>query len=176
MAQATLILPLASAATSARSPFLRCESYRLLSVLFNPKLNPQSSELDKVALKKTTDSAAEVVASICEGLKDGDMQKAKRVRDILKTAEKVLEFAKACRVPLSNVDDLSAAISEANEKVDNQGVKNAIEKIKPMFDALKEDSLEVENDEGDEERDTTADRGTSGKSKKKKKKKKRGKK
>lgn len=171
VAQATLVLPIASAATSARSPFLRCECYRLLAALYNPKLNPQSTELEKEAVKKAGESATQAVDSMIAGLKDSEMHKAKRVRDILKASEKLLEFAKASSISLSNVDDLSAAINDVGTKVDNNGVKSAIDKISPMIEALKEEAMNVDTkddeEEVPEERDTTND-----KKKKKKKKKK----
>lgn len=176
VAQATLVLPIASAATSARSPFLRCECYRLLAALYNPKLNPQSTDLEKEAMKKAGESAAQAMDSIIAGLKDSEMQKAKRARDILKASEKILEFAKTSGVSLSNVDDLSAAIKEVGTKVDNNGVKSAVEKINPMIEAMKEQAMDVDTKDDEEEvaeeRDTTNEK----KSKKKKKKKKRGKK
>lgn len=167
---------LASAAKLARSPFLRCESYRLLATLYNPKLNPQSSELDSLAVTKASESAPEVIVSIITGLKDDDMLKAKRVREILKACEKILEFSEACGASLPNVEELSATVADVGDKVDGQSVKNAIEKITSLFGALKQDSMDVETkdeEEEAEERDSTPDDDNGGKSKKKKKKKKR---
>ena len=171
-----------SAAKSARSPFLRCESYRLLSVLHNPKLNPQSSELDNLALKKTSASAPEVAGSIIAGLKDDDMLKGKRVREILKACEKILEFATAFNLQLPNLTELEATAAVAATKADGKGVRSAVDKLTPLFAALRDTSTDADGtmeEDNAEKGDSTVDEGEGAqakKDKKKKKKKKRGKK
>ena len=170
-------MPLVSAVKAARSPFLRCESYRLLASLYNPKLNPQSSELDTAAMAKTKESAGEVCLSIIAGLKDEDMLKAKRVREVLKACEKILEFAKATSMSLPNVDELATTVNDVGTKADGKGIKATVEKLDSLFNALKEASdVKMDEDEA-EERDNADEGGGKGKKdKKKKKKKKRGKK
>jgi hypothetical protein len=123
-----------------------------------------------------------VAGSILEGLKDDDMLKAKRVREVLKACEKILEFAKACDIALPNVDELSTAVAGVSAKMDNKGVKSSVEKVKKYLDSARKDSMDVEKkgeeeeDDDDEERDGNADEGKGKKDKRKKKKKKRGKK
>ena len=190
VAQVVLVPSLTSAAIGARSPFLRCKSFRLLSILFNPKLNPNLSEMDELAAKTMHEYASRAVASICASLKDEDMQKAKRIRDVLKTAEKVLDYAKLLSRPLPDLEGLSQSIDEVYAKVQNQGVKVAIEKITSILHALQQEPMgvvnddlherkdsQIDDDEDDTEiRDTSSDEVNKKDKKKKKKKKKRGKK
>ena len=154
---------------------MKCECYRLLAALYNPKLNPRSSEVDKRAMKVASDSLSTTVASIVAGLKDGDMQKAKRTREILKTAERILEFAKANGLSMPDSDDLSAAVTELDNHVDSQGVKLSIQKVDSLFDALKDGAMDVDTKKADEDDsdddEAAADAGGHTKSRKKKKKK-----
>jgi hypothetical protein len=187
VSQIVLVPSLATAATGARSPFLRSESFRLLSILFNPKLNPKTSEIDELAARKMQEYTPMAVASICASLKDEDMQKTKRVRDVLKAAEKVLDFAKLVSCPISDFDDLLQAIGNVDDKLQNQGAKMAIEKIRSIIHELqnepmivddteekkkKESQVDDDDDDDDENRDNAEDDGADKKDKKKKKKKK----
>lgn len=189
MSQIVLVPSLASAAIGARSPFLRCESLRLLSILFNPKLNPKTSVVDELAARKMREYTSRAVASICASLKDEDMQKTKRVRDVLKAAEKVLDFAKLSSCPIPDFGDLLQAIENVDVKLQNQGAKMAIEKIKSIIHELQHEPMSVDDtedkknsqgedddDDDDENRDNAEDDADKKDKKKKKKKKKRGKK
>ncbi|CAB9509342.1 MYB binding protein (P160) 1a [Seminavis robusta] len=185
VSQMVLVPSLVSAISVARSPFLRCECFRLLSILFNPKLNPQSSELDALALKKMRESASEVIAPICNSLTESeDMQTAKRVKDVLKATEKVLDYAKSSSCKMSALDNLTKALDGMDAKLQqNQGTKNSFDRIKALIDDLEKDAMNVDkkadkaegNEEETEEADGEDDSGKKDK-KKKKKKKKRGKK
>jgi hypothetical protein len=187
VSQIVLVPSLASAAIGARSPFLRCESFRLLSILFNPKLSPKTSEVDELAARKMLEYTSKAIASICTSLKDEDMQKTKRVRDVLKAAEKVLDFAKLSSCPIPDVGDLLQAIGNVEGKLQNQGAKKAIEKVRSIIHELQHEPTSVDDsdfkkgshggdDDDDENRDNADDDDNKKDKKKKKKKKKRGKK
>ena len=177
VAQIVLIDPLASAALSARSSFLRCECYRLLGLLYNPKINPKASDLDKEALRKTEENGVKVISSICQTLDDEEMQKAKRVKEVLKATEKVLLFAKANSCSFSNLSELSKVMSKLDSKLSNPSVHKAVEKLETTIEALKSGD-NGNNEEDAEMGETTGENDNAGgkKDKKKKKKKKRGKK
>jgi hypothetical protein len=182
VAQAALIEPLATAAKSARSSFLKGESFRLLSLLYSAKLNPQASELDRLALKKTEELGETVVASLCNALRDDNMKKSKRVREVLKTTEKVLSFAKACSLSFSNLGEFSELMKESKSKTESQGVQNTFEKLISTIEDLKagpaQGTKDQEDEDMDEEEAQEENQSSSKKDKKKKskKKKKKGKK
>lgn len=148
------------------------------------------SEIDELAAKKMQDYTSRAVAAVCATLKDEDMQKAKRIRDVLKAAEKVLDFAKQSSRPLPDADGLSQVLEEAYAKVQNQGAKVAIEKIRSIVDEWHQEPMTPVDDDMDErkdsrgdddedeaeDRDNSADEASKKEKKKKKKKKKRGKK
>jgi len=124
-------------------------------------------------MEKTKASLEEVSASILSGLMDDDMQKAKSIKEVLKSAEKLFPFANACSVTLSNFDELSDAISKLESKHDKAGMKQIIEKVKTAMQ-IEEATAEQKEDEEMDGPESLAE--TTDKKKKKKKKKKKGKK
>jgi hypothetical protein len=92
IAQAYLGDALASAAMNGRSTFLKSESYRLLSLLYNQNLNPAESELDLLARDRIINSSGTVLAAVVASLNDTEMTKTKRIRDVIRATEKVVSF------------------------------------------------------------------------------------
>jgi hypothetical protein len=96
---ATTILTssLVEASTEARNPYLKCECFRILSSLYLVHLPSGDIAADDNILNKGLDvlkiAAVPLSSSLAETLKDEEFQKSKRVRDILKTAERLVKFA-----------------------------------------------------------------------------------
>ena len=89
MAQIVLLVPLSTASHEARSPFLKSECFRLLSLVLAIKPDPQApSDLDKAAAGKVQEQSKHVIDAIITALEDDEMRKAKRVRSVLKVIEK----------------------------------------------------------------------------------------
>lgn len=114
-------------------------------------------------------------------LRDDDMLKAKRVREILKACEKILEFAKSFRAPMPQLEELATTVMDTSAKVEGKGLKSSLGKLDALFSSLRETTAEgdVKMDEDEAEERDVPDEDNSGKGKKdkkKKKKKKRGKK
>ena len=120
--------------------------------------------------------------SICKELDGAGSQRIKRIREVLKAAEKLLEFVQSCSYSLSNIGELSKVVSKLQSQHESEGVQKICEKLTEMIDEVKkpssqdetaktEDDAEMEdNDEGE------SSKAVNKKDKKKKKKKKRGKK
>jgi hypothetical protein len=95
MAQILLSSSLCQAARSARSPFLKNEAFRLLATLVatsSKESSDEPSDLEKKGQSCLHGCCGSFISSVSEALKDSEMKKTKRVRDILKATEKLVEF------------------------------------------------------------------------------------
>ena len=171
LAQACLSTALASAASAARSSFLKSESFRLLCLLYNSKLNSNETELDKIALERMFGAADQILSSVAASLKDKEMQKTKRVREVLKTTEKVFAFLSTSTRSSSLDGERLNEITELLEKLqadsDSQGIQNSCEKLLKEIAEFKQ---RVSADP--KEKEETKDKSSGGKKKKKQKSKK----
>jgi len=133
LAQACLCSALASAASNATSSFLKSESLRLLSLLYNPKLNANELNIDKIAHERMLEAADQVLLSVSACLKDADMLKAKRVREVLKTLEKMFLFlltAEGTSSPKAeNLDEIKKLVKKLQADSDSKGINNFCEKL-----------------------------------------------
>lgn len=118
IAQVLIASSMCEAARNSRSPFLKSEAFRLLSTLVGTSAKETTEELSDIE-KKGRESMYECsdsfVTSVVEALKDPEMKKAKRVRDILKTAEKLIDFL--TKMPQSDSGILSSLTSLKDELV-----------------------------------------------------------
>lgn len=133
VAQATLLAPLSTAAADGKSNFVKNEAFRLLALLLNPNFNSGSSETDALALEKTKESLDDVSATILVVLKSAGTQRFKRIRDMLKATEKLVEFVQAVSYPLSNIDDISEAISKLGFKHEDEPVHAICKKLTSLI-------------------------------------------
>ena len=174
LAQATLASPLCKATQEARSPFLKCEAFRLLSMLFSSKPDSDGTELEKAAAKGIEDAQEEFLDSVEAALHDAELRKAKRVRSVLKALEKFLH----CLSPPGS-PELMGALSKVNASVvklgesDSNAVKAACTKLTEEIDAKVSELKEAAPTPSSKPEVTEQPSSTSKKSKKKKKKKKR---
>jgi hypothetical protein len=114
-------LPLSKAAREARSPFLKCEAFRLLSLLFAAKIDPETSDSDKVAFSKLHECGEAFVGAVVAAMEDEEMKKTKRVRTVLKTMEKFVSSLSSPCSPilltrLGAVKKLLAELKESGGK------------------------------------------------------------
>jgi hypothetical protein len=167
LAQAILVSPLSKASQDARSPFLKMEAFRLLSLLFAKKPNAESSEIEKKAAVCIQEVQEELLTSFSLSLGDEEMKKTKRVRVLLKALDKFLHCLTSCSADcLKKLDSLQALVNDLGDS-DSNAVKAACTKLAGEIDT-KMAELKV-----DTETNTLGSSvGPSSSSKKKKKKKK----
>ena len=129
MAQILLALPLCTASRSARSPFLKSEAFRLLTPLVGRSIKDSAgdqSDVDTKGLDAMSGCCDSFVKSLFEAVQDTEMKKAKRVRDVLKTTEKLLEFLEKTSLDMTdNLESLVAlheAILKLQAESESQGV------------------------------------------------------
>ena len=140
LAQACLTEALATAAMNGRTTYLKSEAFRILSMLYNPKLNAGATDFDRVALTCLTNSTANVLTSITFSLKDTEMKKTKRIRDVLKSAEKVIHFLSVssafppnCIVALQEMAKLLQVIKDDSE---SHGIVNSVTNLINSIDGI----------------------------------------
>ena len=156
VAQAILVDPLTVATRSARTAYLKSESFRMLSLLYNPNLNTNSSALEKNATEALAKAAASVLESVTIAFKDSEMKKTKRIREVTKTAEKTIAFLaitpSSSSLPLTRIGELSMALDQVKDDSDSKGVKNDCNKLQFAIKELSENLPMPDNeDPADEE-------------------------
>jgi hypothetical protein len=172
LAQATLASPLSKASQEARSPFLKSEAFRLLSLLFATKPDPNGSDLEKAAAKGIQEVREEFLTSIESALEDVEMRKAKRVRGVLKALEKFVHcLSSPCsKETLENLEKIQTLIIKLGESESN-AVKSACTKLTDEIDT-KVSELKAEGADNAKKRQSIEDPSSETKKSKKKKKKK----
>jgi hypothetical protein len=140
LAQACLVTALASAASNARTHYLKAECFRLLSLLYNTKLNAKASILDNRAFEQITHASKYVLSSISGSLNNIEMKKTKRVREVLKTADKVISFLAASEDSTSpeekTLEEIKGFLTMLIDDTDSQGIKNLAERLQKEIDGL----------------------------------------
>lgn len=177
MAQILLASPLCTASRSARSPFLKSEAFRLLTPLVGRSIKDSAgdqSDVEKRGLDAMSECCDSFVKSLFEAVQDAEMKKAKRVRDVLKTTEKLLEFLEKTSLDMTHDLDSLVALNDAMLKLqtesESQGVTSLCGLInKKLASVVEELKAKVKNK-------TNSTQASTDPKKKKSSKKKRGKK
>jgi len=92
LAQASLLGALNIATQDARSPFLKVEAFRLLSLLLANTPNNGSTKIEIMTQAKIHDLQDDLLVAISKSLIDDEMVKPKRARSIFKAFEKYLPY------------------------------------------------------------------------------------
>jgi DNA polymerase phi len=154
LAQACLGSALATAALNGRTTFLKSESFRLLSLLYNTKLNPNATELETVAMERIVKASELVFAAVTGSLKDADMKKTKRVREVLKSAQKVVLFLARPSQSLpvqsrKHLVEMKELLAQLQADSASKGIANSSDALSSAIDDLlsNEDILGVSDGE-----------------------------
>lgn len=174
LAQAALAAPVAVATVDARSPFLKSEAFRLLGGLYGTAMNDSSEQIDgikKLGLESLIKAAPEVAKGVADSMKNDDMKKTKRIREILKSAEKLVSFATNHSISDKGFWETfqSLPLNSFATETESHGVKNACEKLATEIKAGIESVGVNKQMDVDEPKDSETPK-SSGKKKKKKKK------
>jgi DNA polymerase phi len=151
LSSSLLVDPLAQACDKARSPFLKAESFRLLTSSFATHSNEMSQSF---------------LPAVESALQDEEMRKAKRVRVVLKALEKYIAgLGQASSKTVNHLDRISTELTQLAEG-ESQGVSAICRKLLSDLETKKAE-FQVQTKES-----TVAEIGESDVSAKKKKKKK----
>jgi hypothetical protein len=122
IAQLCLVEPVCRASLFARSAYLKSEGFRLMALLYNLNINPGLSSNEVAALNGLDVASGSFFVAVWAALQDEEMKKSKRIREVLKSTEKVLAYCSA-RVDSS----------------DNIGKKDTME-LRELLRRLRDDS------------------------------------
>ncbi|GKY99995.1 hypothetical protein MPSEU_000953000 [Mayamaea pseudoterrestris] len=138
VAQATLCAPLASVVASARSSYLRTESARLLSLLYNANLNPRNTELENEAFDLLCDSLGPSLEAFAASLEDPETKKSKRGKELLKALAKVLTFTAATTTALSPklLHNVKKHIEQLKNETESLPLEDACSKLLTQLEQL----------------------------------------
>lgn len=171
----SLLSPIIKAAREGRNTFLKTESLRLLSELYNTNAAPSGDDSeDSSELSVLLSFAAESVAVINEVLQDEEVSKAKRVRDIINACERLVAFCTKHCTTTTKSDPLWTNLNTMSSQLDKVREETGSEKIQKICTTLKEQIAIGRGQLGEEvskEKDTNTDKkGDATKAKKIKKK------
>ena len=153
-AQVSLTKELAKAAATARSAFLKSEAFRLLGLLHNTKLSTGQKELGELGEARVVAASGTVLDAVISAFQDPEMKKAKRIREVIKTLEKVVAFlfeksAGSHQKQLNRVVELLQLSLKSSE---SKGIQGSCEKVINSIHELKSkpsnsDAMQVDDDD-----------------------------
>ena len=123
-------MPLATASLGARSPFYKIESLCLISSLYSipVKDDVEMNSAEAISLNKALPSIANAIAA---ALIDKELMKAKKSRDVLKAAEKVVAYCNNNKSGglWSSVATLKESLEHLSKNTQGAGVESRCAKI-----------------------------------------------
>jgi hypothetical protein len=159
LAQSALVLPLSRTLCSARTPFLKAECCRLLAKLYsikggrgstsiNASVNGAPSQRQQQVREHASIQLEDALASIVEFfvalLRDKEIRKAKRLREVLRSVSAIAGFAtssplasSAARLSPTLVSSLIEALEDVQTAVESSAVRGQCEKLVPKLSKLK---------------------------------------
>jgi len=94
VARVVLPQPLISAGTSARSPYIKSESFRILTSLYHVSVGKTKGDNNKVIITpELQKSAPSLVNAVITALQDEGLKKVKHTRSVLDAGKEVTAFA-----------------------------------------------------------------------------------
>lgn len=126
-----------NASKAARSPFLKSEAFRILSIMLARAIQFSSDDSQETddgrGVEALRTSCRSLVNSLVEAMQDSEMKKTKRIRDVLKTAEKLVAFLekseKVHSDTLTSFITLKEQIDLNQEESASQGVSSLCESV-----------------------------------------------
>ncbi len=163
LATVVLVQPLITAAKDAHTGYLRCESLRLLSLLFRGDKNSREETLSMKAQTVLNNSCNSFAITLKDSLCDSALEKSRNKEEILNAVKHFVVYAKshAAAMKKSSIDDLQKALLTAADSTNSAGIRSTCSR---MADELTEVAQHADKD-GD-----TKPSKTSSKKKKKSKK------
>ena len=173
MAQSVLVKPFVNATPRARSSFLKSECFRLVSSLYNPKINQATTDEEKTSLVQIMQARESFLEATITTFEDPEMIKAKRLKEVLRSVNNVIffdsEHVTEGKTLSSNVKKkFQAALQSVAEKSDSDAAKSMCESLLSRIEADLGDSPNATTEATESVSQHTATK--SGKKKKKKKK------
>eukprot|EP00804_Cyclotella_cryptica_P001374 CCRYP_014128-RA/>CCRYP_014128-RA protein AED:0.02 eAED:0.02 QI:2050/1/1/1/0.5/0.66/3/221/924 len=131
LATVVLVEPLTAAAKDAHTGFLRCESLKLLSLLFRGDKNKSEETLSKKAHTLLNDNCNNFALTLKESLCDSSLERVKNKEEILNAVKHFITYAKshAAAIKITSLDDLQKALQTAADSTKSAGTKSTCLKL-----------------------------------------------
>ena len=144
VAQTTLCAPLAAVVASTRSSYLRIEASRLLALLYNPNLNPMTSEFEKDASDTVRKSLDPTLEAFTVALADAETKKSKRGKEIMRALAKILSFVTAisATVPTKLTSKLKVQLEKLRVDTESHPLEDACNKLLKQVEELEASQTE----------------------------------
>merc|ERR1712166_1215323 len=170
LAQASLLGALNTATQDARSPFLKVEAFRLLSLLLANTPNEGSTKIEIMTQAKIHESQDDLLVSISKSLIDDETVKPKRARSVFKAFEKYLPYISSPASPeaMSMLANIKTEIKDLGMKQSGLNImsEKLVEKVNLLLRELNAAAAILAKDDTSKKTPTSSSK----KSKKKKKK------
>jgi len=169
IAKTTLVEHILRASKEARSSYLRSESFRMLASLYN--MTKDDGVDIKGVLKK---NSIEFAISIGQALDDDEMTKVKRIRDVLKATEKLVDFVRNDNDEESrnSIVNIASQIQHVVDDSSSPAVKAIGEKLVKDIEIMQKEALYTTSGKAEKESESSKTNKKKKKGKKKKGKKK----
>jgi hypothetical protein len=134
-----LIEPLMASASSANSPYLKCESMRLLSSIYKRDKASTPEQLSGRAQQTMTKSCANFAETLRTALDDSSLSKAQHRDKILEATKQFIGYLKAHDEGLMVESDLSALADTLNKVGENSksaGMKQVCSRLRDTISGL----------------------------------------
>ena len=150
LASLILLEPLTAAASSAHSPFLKVESFRLLSSIYK---HDASNSKDNVMSKKAIDAAKrgcnDVVQALKGALDNSSLHKAKHLDEVLITIKNVINYVKSQDgdeiLSESDLTSLQQSLKAVGDSRDPGKVKKLCSELATNISSLVEEGAKKPN-------------------------------
>lgn len=136
LASCILIEPLTEATRNGISPYIKCESVKLLSAIYKHNVSTAEEHFSASAKKSLANSCSQVVAALSDLLSDSSLSKAKYRDEVLQGCKTVLNYVKAHH-PLTRdeLTSLETNLKEVSTNMKSGGMKQLVLKL---IDTVKE--------------------------------------
>ena len=156
VSQASLLPALIKATTAARSSYLKSESLRLVAALLNPKLNAGTTEMEKTAKDIVLQSIQPAVEALTASLVDTEMKKTKRLREVLKTGDKLVGTVLSLeRIPTASWEGLLRELASLKSSTESSSITKTLDKMTAEVETIIE-KLAQPDDESNKRKSPTA--------------------
>jgi len=130
VSRVVLLKPLAIAAKDARTPFLKSESFHMISSLYNT-IKTDGAEKNSAEISALDEAIPIITAAITTEIPKTDFSKAKRARHVLQTIENIIAYGQSRKNNLlwSNVAVMGKSLDLLSNNTKSAAIKNACTKL-----------------------------------------------
>lgn len=131
--------PLVAAANNARSPFLKCESIKLLSAIYKHDVSKSEEGMSVNARREMKLYCSKVAAAFDRALGDSSLQKSKHRDEVLLSTKNFILYLKSHEEGILGESDLSSlqsTLKTVEGNINSAGMKQLCSQVSVMITSL----------------------------------------